>query len=36
MSIFQRVQEITNAPSLSLSCISLSQFYGIELDDFAP
>jgi hypothetical protein len=35
MSIFQRVQEITNAPSLSLSCISLSQFYGIELDDFA-
>ena len=35
MAIFQRVQEITNAPSLSLSCISLSQFYGIELDDFA-
>ena len=35
MAIFQRVQKITNEPLLSLSCISLSQFYGIELDDFA-
>lgn len=35
MAIFQRVLEITNAPTLSLPSISLSQFYGIELDDFA-
>ena len=32
MRIFQRIQEITKNPSLSFSYISLSQFYGIELD----
>jgi len=35
MQIFQRIQETTTTPSLPFSCISLSQFYGIELDDFA-
>ena len=35
MQIFQRIQETTTSPSLPFSCISLSQFYGIELDDFA-
>ncbi len=35
MEIFQRIQEITTNPSLPFSRIQLSQFYGIELDDFA-
>lgn len=35
MEIFQRIQEITDNPSLPFSRIQLSQFYGIELDDFA-
>lgn len=35
MEIFQRIQEVTTNPSLPFSCIQLSQFYGIELDDFA-
>ena len=35
MEIFQRIQEITDSPSLPFSRIQLSQFYGIELDDFA-
>ena len=35
MEIFQRLQEITDNPSLPFSRIQLSQFYGIELDDFA-
>jgi len=35
MEIFLRIQEITDNPSLPFSRISLSQFYGIELDDFA-
>ncbi len=35
MEIFQRIQEVTTNPSLPFSRIQLSQFYGIELDDFA-
>ncbi len=35
MEIFQRIQEITDNRSFPFSQISLSQFYGIELDDFA-
>jgi len=35
IAIFQRLQEITSAFTLPFSRIKLSQFYGIELDDFA-
>ncbi|WP_010654203.1 class I SAM-dependent DNA methyltransferase [Fluoribacter dumoffii] len=35
MAIFKRLQEISSQKSLPFSWISLSQFYGIELDDFA-
>jgi len=35
MDIFLRINELSNAPQLALSRIKLSQFYGIELDDFA-
>lgn len=35
MEIFKRLQELARAKSLPFSRISLSQFFGIELDDFA-
>lgn len=35
IDIFKRLQEISSQQSLPFSWISLSQFYGIELDDFA-
>lgn len=35
MHIFKRLQELTNEGLMPLSRIKLSQFYGIELDDFA-
>lgn len=35
MKIFQQLNSISDYPSLYLSLVSLSQFYGIELDDFA-
>lgn len=35
IEIFQRINELSSTPQLPLSRIKLSQFYGIELDDFA-
>lgn len=35
IDIFQRINELSSTPQLPLSRIKLSQFYGIELDDFA-
>lgn len=35
MEIFQRLRDVEVQMKLPFSCISLSQFYGIELDDFA-
>lgn len=35
IDIFQRINELSPTPQLPLSRIKLSQFYGIELDDFA-
>ncbi|NCC03465.1 MAG: class I SAM-dependent DNA methyltransferase [Proteobacteria bacterium] len=35
MQIFKRISELSKEPTLAFSRISLSQFYGIELDDFA-
>lgn len=35
MAIFKRLQELSNEGLIPLSRIKLSQFYGIELDDFA-
>lgn len=35
MEIFKQIMLLTKQPSLSLSGISLTQFYGIEIDDFA-
>jgi type II restriction/modification system DNA methylase subunit YeeA len=35
MEIFKRLQEISKQQSLPISGIVLSQFFGIELDDFA-
>lgn len=35
MAIFKRLQELTKEGLMPLSRIKLSQFYGIELDDFA-
>lgn len=35
MEIFKRIQELTPEGNFALSRIKLSQFYGIELDDFA-
>ena len=35
IEIYQRIQQITKKPSFAFSRVKLSQFYGIELDDFA-
>jgi type II restriction/modification system DNA methylase subunit YeeA len=35
IEIYQRIQQITEKPSFAFSRVKLSQFYGIELDDFA-
>jgi hypothetical protein len=35
MEVFKRIQEISPQKSLPISGITLSQFFGIELDDFA-
>jgi len=35
IEIYQRIQQITEKPSFAFSRVRLSQFYGIELDDFA-
>ncbi len=35
IEIFEQLQKIRTAPELSFSRIKLSQFYGVELDDFA-
>lgn len=35
MEIFQRIEELTGNKLLQFSRISISQFYGIEIDDFA-
>jgi len=35
IDIFQRIQELSKGGLIALSRIKLSQFYGIELDDFA-
>lgn len=35
IDIFQRINRLSSTPQLPLSRIKLSQFYGIELDDFA-
>jgi hypothetical protein len=35
IEIYQRIQQITEKPSFGFSRVRLSQFYGIELDDFA-
>lgn len=35
IAIMQRIDELTNKPSMMFSQIHLSHFYGIEIDDFA-
>ena len=35
LEIYQRIQQITSASAFPFSRVRLSQFYGIELDDFA-
>lgn len=35
IAIMQRIDELTNKPSMMFSQIHLSKFYGIEIDDFA-